>query len=480
MAKSLSEILEGLPELDFTGNIEAQDIEADMIDDYNAFMSDALDMDYDLPVGDPMRCLIEACTDIFAQIVNVIDNDAKQNFLKYAYGENLDNLGLLKGVTRKGPEPATVTMQFSTEDQPTQDIVIPAGTEVAASDDVYFATDEDCTITAAVRASTTLTVTITAQDNAVTIPAGTTVMDDDEAVIFRTTDPLTIAAGSTSGTVNAVADEPGTIENGHANGTFTKFGITVAGLSKISNTTTSGGVDSDGSATVTATCEDDGTIGNGYLAGSITDMIDDVEGVDSCTNIDESATGTDTESDDELRERIYNAPAMYSVAGPTLAYKYLVEEYSDDIQDVSVVSPSDGEVDVYFILTDGVLPGDTAITEISEYLSSDNIRPLTDKVVVKAPTTVTYNITVTYHIRKSDAKSEETIKGDVEDALEQYQTWQGGAIGRSIDPGQLTTYLREVGAVQITVTAPTITAVSSTQVAVAGEVNMTYGGLIDD
>lgn len=227
MSKSLTDVLDGLPDIDFTGGITPESIESDMVDDYNSYMSDYLGIGYDLPVGDPMRCLIEACVDIFSQIVYLIDNDGKMNFLKYAYGEYLDHLGLLKGVYRKDAEPSSVTMQFLASEQPDSDIVIPEGTEVAAQDDTYFATDTDCTIPAAVRASTTLTLTLTAQSNDFTIPAETKVMDDDEAIIFHTTDPTTIKAGATTATLNAVADDPGAVENGHADGTFTKFGIAV-------------------------------------------------------------------------------------------------------------------------------------------------------------------------------------------------------------------------------------------------------------
>lgn len=480
MSKSLTDILEGLPDIDFTGGITSESIESDMIDDYNTYMSDHLGMDYDLPAGDPMRCLIEACVDIFSQIVYLIDNDGKMNFLKYAYGEYLDHLGLLKGVYRKDAQPASVTMQFSASEQPEIDIVIPEGTEVAADDDTYFATDTDCTIPAAVRSATTLTLTLTAQSNDFTIPAETKVMDDDESIIFHTTDPVTIASGATTATVNAVADDPGELENGHPDGTFTKFGINIPGLTKISNTETSGGIDTSLAVSVTATCEDDGEIGNGYTPGDIAELIDEIAGVDACTNLDTSAGGSNTEDDDELRERIYNAPALYSTTGPILAYKYKAEDYSDDIQDVQVVSPSDGKVDVYVLLTGGMLPGEAVLKEIGNYLSADTVRPLTDQVTVNAPTVVNYDITATYHIRKSDAKAEDTIKNDVSDALEAYQTWQSAQIGRQIDPTELVGLMREAGAVQVVVTSPAITAIKSTEIAIANEVNVTYGGLIDD
>ena len=368
----------------------------------------------------------------------------------------------------------------SCEDDPAEDIVIPVGTEVTGEDDIYFTTDEEAVIPAAEFAITTVTITLSAaSDEDIVIPAGTKVTDADETNFFTTRDQLTIAAGETSGEVVAVYSDPGESGNGIEAGTLTVIDAAIPNLSSITNTESSGGASSSRTATVTATCEDAGDIGNDFQPGDINDMIDDVDGVDSCVNIDTSQGGSDTEDDDDLRERIYEAPLLYSTTGPTNAYKYRTLEYSSAIQDVSVVSPEAGDVRVYVLLQDGELPGDAMLKKIQEYLSDEEVRQLTDQVTVLAPDVVSYDIELTYHIAKSDAKAEATIRGDVEDAVEQYQTWQSGQIGRAIDSSELIASLRDVGAVQCTITKPEITAVASTAVAIADTVKITYGGLVD-
>ena len=480
MSKSLEDILEGLPDLDFTDGIDADSIMADMIEDYNLEMTSLTGDDYRLSKADPMRAVLLACADILTQLTNLIDRNAKMNFLKYAYGEYLDQLGLLKGVSRRDAVAAVVTMQFTCEDDPAEDIVIPVGTEVTGEDDIYFTTDEEAVIPAAEFAITTVTITLSAaSDEDIVIPAGTKVTDADETNFFTTRDQLTIAAGETSGEVVAVYSDPGESGNGIEAGTLTVIDAAIPNLSSITNTESSGGASSSRTATVTATCEDAGDIGNDFQPGDINDMIDDVDGVDSCVNIDTSQGGSDTEDDDDLRERIYEAPLLYSTTGPTKAYKYRTLEYSSAIQDVSVVSPEAGDVRVYVLLQDGELPGDAMLKKIQEYLSDEEVRPLTDQVSVLAPDVVSYDIELTYHIAKSDAKAEATIRGDVEDAVEQYQTWQSGQIGRAIDSSELIASLRDVGAVQCTITKPEITAVASTAVAIADTVKITYGGLVD-
>ena len=50
---------------------------------------------------------------------------------------------------------------------------------------------------------------------------------------------------------------------------------------------------------------------------------------------------------------------------------------------------------------------------------------------------------------------------------------------RPIDPSELTALLRDVGAVQCTVTSPTITQIDKTAVAVADSITVTYGGIVN-
>ena len=64
--------------------------------------------------------------------------------------------------------------------------------------------------------------------------------------------------------------------------------------------------------TVEASCSTLGTAGNGYAIGTINTVIDVQPFITAVTNTDLTAGGADTETDDELRERIKLAPAGFS------------------------------------------------------------------------------------------------------------------------------------------------------------------------
>jgi phage-related baseplate assembly protein len=231
---------------------------------------------------------------------------------------------------------------------------------------------------------------------------------------------------------------------------------------------------------VTAECQDTGTTGNGYLAGQIATLVDPIQYVASVTNTTDSQGGTNEEDDDTLRGRIFQKPDSFSVAGPTGAYEYFTKEYSSSVLDVKVSSPSPGEVLVCFILTDGEIPGDTIISEVADYLSDESRRPLTDRVTVQAPETVSYDIKLTYYIKTSDKTSASAIQTAVTEAVATYQLWQKSKIGRDINTDYLQYLVYAAGAKRVVITSPTFTTLEDTQVALEGTVTITYGGLEDE
>ena len=70
-------------------------------------------------------------------------------------------------------------------------------------------------------------------------------------------------------------------------------------------------------------------------------------------------------------------------------------------------------------------------------MSDEQIRPLTDRVTVKAPETVEYKVNVKYFVNQSDLKKVDTIKTAVNAAVDDYIQWQRSKIGRDINPSQL-------------------------------------------
>ena len=232
---------------------------------------------------------------------------------------------------------------------------------------------------------------------------------------------------------------------------------------------------------VPATCTVAGTDGNGLAIGELTTIVDPIPYVASVSNTTATEGGAEIESDADLAERVFLAPGAYSTAGPEDGYLYHAKAYNAAIGDVVATSDQEaGTVDIVFIMADGSTPGEEMIEGMEGYLQGKTIRPMTDLVNVSAPEEVPYTIGLTYYINRSDSAKAVTIQAAVAQAVEDYKTWQR-AIGRDVNPSQLTHMVMEAGAKRVTVTAPAYTAVGKTEVsALQGAAVVTYGGLEDD
>lgn len=221
-----------------------------------------------------------------------------------------------------------------------------------------------------------------------------------------------------------------------------------------------------------------GTVGNGFTVGQINILVDPIPFIASVGNIEESQGGADREGDESYKERIHLAPEGFSVAGPEGAYEHFTRQYSPLIQDVKITSPSDGVVDIRVLLIGGELPGATFISGLIDHLNTRDKRPLTDKLQVGAPTTVAYNLDVTYYIRLIEETNEVNLKETIEAAIDDYIIWQKGATGRDINPSELTARCLNAGAKRIEIRLPVFTVIdNSNQVAALGTKAVVYGGL---
>lgn len=231
---------------------------------------------------------------------------------------------------------------------------------------------------------------------------------------------------------------------------------------------------------VPCTCMSQGTQGNDLGVGEIDVLVDPVPYVAKVSNTEPTTGGTDIEDDDTLKDRIYIAPSKYSVAGPEDSYRYWARTYNANITDVMIFSDNPVDVTIEFIMKDGELPSESMVRGLQTYLANEQIRPLTDKVTVKAPDTVDYKINVKYFVNKSDLKKVDTIKAAVEKAVSDYVIWQRSKIGRDINPSQLIQMIVTAGAKRVEVTSPVFQVIGKENVAKLSNKVVTYGGLEDD
>lgn len=230
-----------------------------------------------------------------------------------------------------------------------------------------------------------------------------------------------------------------------------------------------------------AVCKEMGNKGNGYTPGTLKTLVDPVAYVDSVENIIETEGGADRESDENLAERIYLAPSSWSVAGPDDAYKYWVKTYDVAITDVRVFSPEPGTVEIYFLLLNGELPDQAMINGVENFLKQEDVRPLTDHVIVKQPEERRYQIDFTYYVNESDRNRAAAIIKQVDAAVQEYVKWQKQKIGRDINPDELRKVVVTAGAKRVHVRSPEFAKVPKNCVAILeGEGQAVYGGVEDD
>ena len=229
-----------------------------------------------------------------------------------------------------------------------------------------------------------------------------------------------------------------------------------------------------------ALCQQTGPAGNGYGIGTLTTLVDPVPYVAAVENTTVSEGGADEQDDDSYREDIHIAPESFSVAGPAGAYEYFAKRASALITDVSVTSPSPGEVEVRPLLTGGEIPGEELLDAVEDVLSADDVRPLTDHVKVLAPEKKEYAVKFTYYISRDNQAKAETIRQAVETAAEEFIAWQKEKLGRDINPSELIARIIRAGAKRVEVESPVYTKLDGTQAAISTGCTAEYGGIEDE
>ncbi|MDD3139622.1 MAG: baseplate J/gp47 family protein [Lachnospiraceae bacterium] len=234
---------------------------------------------------------------------------------------------------------------------------------------------------------------------------------------------------------------------------------------------------------VEAKAELPGDSGNRYVIGVINQLVDLIPNIDEVKNTVASHGGDDGEpytedGDNNYRERIRLSATKFTTAGPKNSYKYYALSADSTIEDVAITSPSAGTVLITPICQNGVLPSSEVLQKVLAICSADNVRPMTDQVIVMAPETVNYDISIKYYTTEVDEqKCVETIEG-AGGAVEQYKSWQDSILGRDINPDKLRALLlvpsNGTGAIRVDMTAPVRTVVDQTKIAKCGTVTITH------
>lgn len=239
-------------------------------------------------------------------------------------------------------------------------------------------------------------------------------------------------------------------------------------------------------ADVRVYCQTPGLAGNGWEVGQLNMLVDVYDYYARCTNITASDGGADKADDNAFYELIRASMDGYSCAGAQGGYIYWAKQVSTEIADVIANSPTPGVVKLYVLMRDGSIAGEEIKRQVMAACNADEIRPLTDLVSVEDPETVTYDVAFTYYTQSGTSKSAAVIRAEVNAAVERYNQWQCGKLGRDINPSKLIDMLMDTGIKRVALTAPEFTALHSggvltvPQTAVLGCVSITNGGYEDE
>lgn len=133
--------LENLPEVSFIDNITLDDIQKQLLADFEEHYESLTGKPCILRRADPSALILYACSIQIFQALLYVDRAGKQDLLKYSYGGYMDNLAAIRGITRLSAKAAVTTIRFTLSETMPGVVAIPKGTRTT-NGEIYFQTDE--------------------------------------------------------------------------------------------------------------------------------------------------------------------------------------------------------------------------------------------------------------------------------------------------------------------------------------------------
>lgn len=140
--------IQNAPDISFIDNKTIEDVRGEMVADFEEYATKATGSTVALERASVHRMILYSAAAQIYQAMQYVDRAGKQSLLKYSYSDFLDNLGLLKGVTREAAKAATTTLRFTVSAARDVATGIPQGTRVSNDGSVYFQTTEYAEIAA--------------------------------------------------------------------------------------------------------------------------------------------------------------------------------------------------------------------------------------------------------------------------------------------------------------------------------------------
>lgn len=438
-------------------------IETDSNEVYNEVIT-SLEQSVGEPLypGDERRIFGDALVAVILAVYSKANDACKQKMLKYARGEVLDALGERYACNRIPATAAKTMLRFSLNDAITNNIIIPEGTKVTPDNEVYFATTE--------------TTVLQAGALYIDVPAECTIKGKayndylvgsinrlvDLIPFIDSVENLTMTYDGNDG--EPYPDEDGGVGDEHYRERI-RLAPTALSVAGPRDAYEYHAKSADASIADVAVISDIQRISktlkieNGYtcLGG---------KGYDATSVIIEGAeSGTDfhVSYEDEIMKIIISPDGIL---------------HGRETVDVSVKRDMAGIVLIVPILYGGKIPNDDIIQKVYEACNAEDVRPMTDLVIVQPPTAVLYDINIKYYTtvdEESDCIN--TIEG-AGGAIAQYKEWQGTKMGRAINPDKLRSFCLSpksgTGCTRIEVVSPDYKELANTQIALFNTLTVSH------
>lgn len=135
--------LEKLKDISFIDRMTIEELQSQMITDYQNRYKELTGELCVLEKADEERLILYACSLQLYQAMQYIDIQAKKNLLKYSSGDYLDQLAALRGLVREKEKRAKTMMRFSLEAERETTTQISKGSRISpAAGNFYFYTTE--------------------------------------------------------------------------------------------------------------------------------------------------------------------------------------------------------------------------------------------------------------------------------------------------------------------------------------------------
>lgn len=132
--------IKDLPDISFIEYKTVDDVKANMVADYEAYMTEATGKPYTLPRVSRDRFKLYAAAAQIYQAMKYVDIKGKMDTVKYSVGDFLDLLGAFRcGATRNQAAAAVTTIRFTLSAARASVTAIPQGTRIAAGQ-LFFET----------------------------------------------------------------------------------------------------------------------------------------------------------------------------------------------------------------------------------------------------------------------------------------------------------------------------------------------------